>query len=319
MSQQPGRRSWGRTFRWVGLALGLASVLSYLTIAVMSADVLTRSGSQGPAGLAPATLPEGARPWSVTTEDGITIRGEWLPAPTSNRLLILVHGMRESTERLADLAVDLNRRDFNVLLFDLRGHGRSDPHRLTMGRLERNDLHAALKWAEAEGFSADRIGWLGRSMGGAMLVMEAADNPEIRAAVLDSPYGNLPVLLDQQLTLHSHLPKVFNPGIILAAREVYGVRTDDLVPIDMASRWGDRPMLLIHGDQDAIVPIEQARTLARSVGPACEMVVLKGVGHVKAYRHDPRAYVDRVASFFDHNLATGRSGLANLDSGSSRP
>ncbi len=33
---------------------------------------------------------------------------------------------------------------------------------------------AALKWAHGKGFTSDRIGWLGRSMGGAMLVMEAA-------------------------------------------------------------------------------------------------------------------------------------------------
>lgn len=303
MAETRSRRKWGRAFRWTGLTLGLISVLSYLAISVLSADVLTRSGSQGPAGLPPLVLPDGARPWTVKTADGVTIRGEWLPEPASDRLLILVHGMRESVERLTDLAVDLHHRGFNVLLFDLRGHGRSDPHRLTMGRLERNDLLAALKWAKAAEFTPDRIGWVGRSMGGAMLVMEAADNPEIRVAVLDSPYGNLPILLDQQLTLHSHLPRVFNPGIILAAHQVYGVRTDDLVPTDMAKRWGDRPMLLMHGDQDAIVPVEQARNLAQAVGPACEIVVLNGVGHVKAYRANPKSYVDRVTTFFDRNLA----------------
>lgn len=294
------RRSY---FRWIGFSLGLASVLGYLAVSVFSASVLTRSSSPGPPGASPASSPTGARPWSLTTEDGVTIRGSWLPNPDSDRLLILIHGMRESSSSFLDLADRLHHRGYNVLSFDLRGHGRSDPHRLTMGRLERRDLRAALKWAEAEGFAPDRIGWLGRSMGAAMLVMEGVDNPDIRVAVLDSPYGNLPILLDQQLTLHSHLPRLFNPGIILAAHQVYGVRTDDLIPIELARRWGDRPMLLIHGDQDAIVPVDQARSLAKSVGPACETVILEGVGHVKAYQNDPEGYAERVATFFDRHLA----------------
>ncbi|MFO0960633.1 MAG: alpha/beta fold hydrolase [Isosphaeraceae bacterium] len=302
MSEERDRRRWGRAFRRVGTGLGLASVAGYLAISIMSANILTRSGTADAANAAAFALPEAARPWSVTTEDGLTLRGGWLPDPSSDRLLILVHGMRESSEHLADLAVDLHRRGFNVLFFDLRGHGRSDPHRLTMGRRERADLLAALKWARGEGFTPDRIGWLGRSMGGAMLVMEGADNPEIGVVVLDSPYGNLPVLLDDQLTRHSHLPKVFNPGIILAAHQVYGVRTDDLMPIESARQWGDRPMLLIHGDQDAIVPIEQARSLAQAAGPSCELRILRGVGHVRAYRQDPSGYADQVAAFFRSHL-----------------
>ncbi len=52
--------------------------------------------------------------------------------------------------------------------------------------------------------------------------------------MIDSPYGDLPKLLDTQLSKHSGLPHWFNPGILLAARWIYGVRTDDLVPIRFA-------------------------------------------------------------------------------------
>ncbi len=83
--------------------------------------------------------------------------------------------------------------------------------------------------------------------------MEAAQNPNIQVVVIDSPYGSLPDVLRTQLPSHSHLPSWFNPGILTAARLAFGVRTDDLVPIRSAKRWGSRPLLLIHGEADSIV------------------------------------------------------------------
>jgi fermentation-respiration switch protein FrsA (DUF1100 family) len=140
-------------------------------------------------------------------------------------------------------------------------------------------------------------------MGGSTLLMEAARNPEIQVAVFDSPYGNLPTLLDAQLSKYSGLPGWFNPGIVLAARWVYGVRTDDLIPIRSASSWGERPVLLIHGESDTTVPVGQARELARTLGASCLMLTLPGVEHVQAYDSDPEGYIRTVGSFFDSHLS----------------
>jgi pimeloyl-ACP methyl ester carboxylesterase len=203
---------------------------------------------------------------------------------------------------MAWLGRDLHRRGYDILLFDLRGHGQSDPSRLFMGRRERADIRAVLAWANRRGFAPDQIGWVGYSMGASTVLMEGAQNPAIRAAVLDSPYGNLPELLNQQLTYHSHLPRIFNPGILLAARWVFGVRTDDLVPIRSARKWGDRPLFLIHGEADSIVPVRHARLLAQAAGPTCRAVTLPGVEHVQAYRLNPRGYVAAVDRFFGRHL-----------------
>ena len=180
--------------------------------------------------------------------------GWYLPTHERRHLIVLVHGMWSSWLEMAALGRDLHERGFDVLLFDLRGHGESDPSRLSLGRRERADIRAVMTWAQTEGFTYDRVGWLGYSMGGSTVLMEAARNPRIQATVLDSPYGDLPKLLKIQLSKHSGLPAWFNPGILLAARWVYGVRTDDLVPTRFARSWGDRPLLVIHGESDTIVP-----------------------------------------------------------------
>jgi pimeloyl-ACP methyl ester carboxylesterase len=286
---------------WV---LGISAVvvgLGYVGVAWFTADRLTRPTNH-PLVIDPQDLSPEVRAWSTRTADGLTLRGWYLPTRERRHLIVLVHGMWSSWLEMAGLGRDLHRSKFDVLLFDLRGHGQSDPSRLYLGRRERNDIRAVMNWARKAGFADDRVGWLGYSMGASTVLMEAARNPAIQAAVIDSAYGDLPKLLNSQLTKHSGLPEWFNPGILLAARLVYGVRTDDLVPIRYARAWGQRPLLLIHGESDTIVPVDQAQELARAIGSSCLTLTLPGVDHVQAYRSDPENYVRLVGGFFSDHL-----------------
>jgi uncharacterized protein len=284
----------------VGLSVLLCGSI-YAGVSLLTADRLTRPTNH-PSRLDPREWVAGAQPWSMRTADRITLRGWYLPTHDRRHLLVLVHGMWSSWLEMAELGRDLHERGFDVLLFDLRGHGESDPSRLSLGRRERADIRAVMTWAQTAGFSDDRVGWLGYSMGGSTVLMEAARNPRIQAAVLDSPYGDLPKLLKIQLSKHSGLPGWFNPGILLAARWVYGARTDDLVPTRFARAWGERPLLVIHGESDTIVPVSQARELASAAGACCLTMTLPGVDHVKCYDSDPAGYVRVVGAFFNDHL-----------------
>jgi pimeloyl-ACP methyl ester carboxylesterase len=291
-----------RVARWIVGSAVLLFALVYVGISTFTADRLTRPTNR-PLPIDPRQVSGDVQAWSTRTHDGITLRGWYLPTEKKRHLLVLVHGMWSSWLEMAGLGRDLHVHGFDVLLFDLRGHGQSDPSRLYLGRRERADIRAVMAWAQSEGFPNDRIGWLGYSMGGSTLLMEAARNPEIQVAVIDSPYGDLPKLLETQLSRHSGLPRWFNPGILLAARWIYGVRTDDLIPIRFARSWGERPLLLIHGESDTTVPVSQALELASTLGASCLTLTLPGVEHVQAYHADPEAYVRTVGSFFDSHLS----------------
>jgi pimeloyl-ACP methyl ester carboxylesterase len=301
----PSIAKWRPTRRLAAWVIGPTLLLFgalYVGVSVYTADRLTQPTNR-PLAVDPRELSGDAREWSCRTADGLTLRGWYLPTRSRRHLLVLVHGMWSSWLEMAGLGRDLHDRGFDVLLFDLRGHGQSDPSRLYLGRRERADIRAVMAWARSEGFTHDRIGWLGYSMGGSTLLMEGARNPDIQVAVIDSPYGDLPSLLQTQLSKHSGLPRWFNPGILLAARWIYGVRTDDLIPIRFARSWGERPVLLIHGESDTTVPVGQARELARTLGASCLTLTLPGVEHVQAYQYDPDGYVRAVGSFFNAHLS----------------
>jgi pimeloyl-ACP methyl ester carboxylesterase len=301
MEKVARQRKWTRFAICALVAGALVLGLSYVGVACFTADRLTRA-SNHPLAVDPYGLSPDVEAWSTRTADGVTLRGWYLPTKDRRQLIVLVHGLWSSWLEMAGLGRDLHRKGFDVLLFDLRGHGQSDPSRVYLGRRERYDIRAVMTWAECAGFEEERIGWLGYSMGASTLLMEAARNPRIRAAVMDSPYGDLPKLLNSQLTKHSGLPRWFNPGILLAARYCYGVRTDDLVPIRFAKSWGERPLLLIHGECDSIVPVAQAQQLAQAIGGSCLTLTLPGVDHVKAYQSDPEHYVKLVGGFFADHL-----------------
>src|SRR5262249_47029711 len=152
------------------LALAGLIPLLYLGISLLSAHVLTQPSNRPPR-LDPHSVGADATAWSTRTADGLTLRGWYYPTRHHRRLLVLVHGLWGGWEDLAPVGYELHRRGYDVLLFDLRGHGASDPSRLSMGRRERNDLRAVLTWAERRGFSPDQIGWLGHSMGASTLLM----------------------------------------------------------------------------------------------------------------------------------------------------
>jgi dipeptidyl aminopeptidase/acylaminoacyl peptidase len=291
-----------RILAWATALVVLLLAGGYVGVSLLTAERLTRSTNH-PLLIDPHRVSKDARAWSVRTSDGVTLRGWYLPTSERRQLIVLVHGMWSSWLEMAALGRDLHYHGYDVLLFDLRGHGQSDPSRLTLGRRERFDLRAVMSWAGSEGFTADRVGWLGYSMGASTLLLEAAQNPGIKVVVMDSPYGNLPELLKSQLSRHSQLPSWFNPGILTAARWIYGVRTDDLVPIRAARSWGDRPLLLIHGESDSIVPVSQAYQLAEAAGASCLTMTLPGVDHVQAYETDPQAYVSLIENFFQDHLS----------------
>ncbi|HKI21316.1 MAG TPA: alpha/beta fold hydrolase, partial [Isosphaeraceae bacterium] len=145
-----------------GLLLSCVALLgfAYVGVAWFTADRLTRPTNR-PLAMDPYRLSPDVEAWSTRTADGLTLRGWYLPTNHRRHLIVLVHGMWSSWLEMAALGRDLNQKGFDVLLFDLRGHGQSDPSRLYLGRRERNDIRAVMTWAESAGFAEDRIGWLG--------------------------------------------------------------------------------------------------------------------------------------------------------------
>lgn len=91
-------------------------------------------------------------------------------------LAILIHQFRSDKEQWSDDLIDsLTKNGIKVLIFDLRGHGKSDMARVDYDKLlidpeqTPKDIQAVIKWTkENSGIDTNRIGIAGTSIGGSL-------------------------------------------------------------------------------------------------------------------------------------------------------
>jgi acylglycerol lipase len=126
----------------------------------------------------------------VTAADGVALRGRlWPVSQQTQRVFVVVHGLKDHGGRYAELAEALTPGGTAVAAFDLRGHGRSDGPRAFVRRF--SEYGADLR-TEIEGlklrFPGRPILLFGHSLGGAVAARFALDHPnELAGLVLSAP------------------------------------------------------------------------------------------------------------------------------------
>lgn len=217
-------------------------------------------------------------------------------------VVVACHGYHASRLQLVELADRLRRRGYTVIVFDLRGHD-ARPGRCTFGVEEVGDLAAILQWVRRQpDLGRLPAGLLGFSLGGAIACQAAVRMPEIRALVLDSTYARLFPVLVRTIRRDYHLPAVPWVWITWAGLQLaLGRRLAPRDPLAVAATCA-QPALIIHGAQDAAVPVRDAHALfAQWQGPKA-LWIEPQAAHVGAFAVDPTVYTQRVAEFFDRWL-----------------
>ncbi len=238
--------------------------------------------------------------------DRLSIAGWYLPRKDAAQAVILVHGKDSSrtaefNSRFVEFAKALHDRGFAVLMIDLRGHGQSAAAHYSFGLLERRDIEGAVEWLKQQRFEPGRIGVLGVSLGAGSSIGATADDPDIGALVEDSGYAAIYPIIQREWSKVSGLPDFVLPGAVIMGRVLFGYNVADSRPVDDIKRIAQRPVLIIHGQQDQLVPESDAEQLKAAL-PSAEMWIVPGVDHAGAYQADPKAYDQKVADFFEKNL-----------------
>lgn len=189
-------------------------------------------------------------------------------------------GYQELAERLA--------RDTGwvVLTFSFRGTGRSGGNFSLGGWL--TDLGAAID-ALLTTQGVDGAWLCGFAAGGALSICAAGEDPRVRGvAALASQAdfaeraGDARRFVAQARRLGIIRDADYPTDLDAWARELLEVR-----PLSLIGKLPPRPVLLVHGANDEVVPVVDARALADAADGQVELRILVGAGH--RLRHDPRA------------------------------
>lgn len=239
------------------------------------------------------------------SRDGLMLQGWWLEGDEGESVIIVVHGSEGNRAHPADrnlgIAGGLVNHGYNVLVFDMRGHGESEGKQISAGYHERYDVLGAIDHIAQRGIEG-RIGVLGLSMGAATSLMAAAESEEIAAVVADGGYADIVSIFESEFSARSSLPGFFIPIILFAANKMYDIDFAAIKPEEAVSKLSV-PVFIIHGEQDDMVPVAHAYRLREaSQHPDSELWILPEAAHSNAYLVRPAEYMERVIAFFDEAL-----------------
>ena len=217
--------------------------------------------------LAPADFRLDVEEVTIPTADGLRLSG-WLVPRAGAPAIVLLHGYPAEKADMLPLAAALARR-FTVLLLDLRYFGRSEGRVTTLGWRERDDLRRAVDVLAARGF--ERVGVFGFSLGGAIALGGAVEEPRIGAVAAYSPFADLRALAHELYAWMGPLRYPFVGLLRLWSRLFLGADVTAPTPVAAAARLSI-PVYLIASRDDEQIPFSHAERLrdALAANPRAE-------------------------------------------------
>ncbi|MEV4128941.1 alpha/beta hydrolase [Nocardia sp. NPDC049707] len=207
----------------------------------------------------PASLEMDYTELSIHTTDGETLQGWWLPAARSIGHVLFAHGNAGNIGDRVPIYAMLTRIGLDVLTFDYRGYGQSTGRPTEHGTYL--DAHAARRaLLEQPGVDPDRVLYLGKSLGGGVLLELATEHPPTGLILMSTFTG----LRDAARSVYPFLPSPFVPDAYPSLRLIGTLRA---------------PVLIMHGDQDELLPLRHAERLYAAAPQPKRLVVFPGGRH----------------------------------------
>jgi uncharacterized protein len=240
---------------------------------------------------------EGLRDVSFAAPGGPSLSGVFAP-PRNQAAVILTHGSNGERSDLLPEARLLTRAGFGVLAFDWPGHCRSDGP-IHWGAGERAALTAAIDFLEKEpGVDRTKLGAFGFSMGGYITAQVAASDARLRAVALASS-PNDPL---EHLYWEYRRWGVLRQWPALLALELGGMPLHEQVPQSIIARIAPRPLLLVAGREDELVPNWMTRKLFDAAQEPKRLLLVPNAGHGGYADADPGGYPEQLVRFFEGML-----------------
>jgi dipeptidyl aminopeptidase/acylaminoacyl peptidase len=251
-----------------------------------------------------------------SADDQVVLRG-WLLRSPGERAIILLHGIDSHSwdGQAPDVVRAYLDAGFAVLLYDLRGHGDSGGDYPGFGWKDPGDVRAAVNVLLSQGFRPGKIGIHGTSYGGAIALLAAADIPEIGAVVADSAFSDLLDIIEYAIERETRLPpilvKLLLPCLKCRIWKLYSLKLDEVSPEEAIASISPRPILLIRGEEDPIIPVEHAVRLKEAAGDGAELWLFPGRQHTEGVRLAPDyveyspmrgVFLKKVTQFFERSL-----------------
>ena len=234
--------------------------------------------------------------YTVTSYDGYILHAQFLKNPgDTSRYVLISHGYTDNRFGALKYAYMYLEQGFNVIVYDLRGHGLNEPTFCTYSARERKDLLALILDSRERYPNTTLFGIHGESLGAATSIAVLEEKPPIDFVVADCGFSEISSVLKGGLR-GMHLPGFFVDVASVCAKIRYGYSFGQMRPID-SLKDNQIPILFIHGaDDDFILPEHSEKMKAATKGYA-ELHLIEGAAHAMSIITDPDSYREYVSAF----------------------
>jgi uncharacterized protein len=307
--------------RWVRLVIGAVALL--VIVAFVAVNVISRKEAidfvritpeervqrtideadliQSPAGYG---LP--SQDVTVITSDGLRLVG-WYVASENGAAVMLVPGYEEPRYLMLEEADMLHRHGYGALLLSVRAHDLSDGDLASFGCGDREmaDLGAWYQYLLArDDVDPARIGVLGQSMGGSLVIQYARLNPNVRAVVAHSPFSSVLDTVQTVVTWKTGLPGwLFGPFMLFWASREADCNLASVSAKDWIGDISPRPVFILDAGSDEVVSANSGEDLFAAAGEPKEWWQCQECRHHELDTVRPQEFEEKVVGFFDRYLS----------------
>lgn len=243
---------------------------------------------------------------SITSFDGFTLRGYWIPSEQAKATVILAHGYHSyCTHDMGMITPFYRTLGFNVLLIHQRSHGESEGKYITFGVKERRDVEDWVRFALSRVGEDHPLFLHGLSMGAATVMMASA-MPQVKRSVCgivaDCGYVTPGDEFKHVFKTSMKLP-IF-PCFYIAAfmtRLICGFSFYEASSADALAQT-DIPVLFIHGGKDDFVPTECTEINYKACLSPKQKLIVPEAAHAQSYLFDPELCEQTLADFIHRCL-----------------
>jgi len=225
------------------------------------------------------------------TLDKIEIKAWLISSDKAKGTVIIGHGYPFNKGNILSVAKFLYP-DYNLLFYDHRYFGDSQGKITTVGLREVEDVKAAVNFVHRKFGKEKPVALYGFSLSGAAMLMSKT---EVNAIIADSSYANLENMVRRIYRIFGPLRFPFVKITNLFSIIFFGVHPKEISPA-LAVKDSKIPILVIHGDKDSQIAVENAYMLKES-NSDIELWIVENSDHGESYALAKDEYEKRVKDF----------------------
>jgi pimeloyl-ACP methyl ester carboxylesterase len=211
--------------------------------------------------------------------EGVELRGWLFPARGAVKgTVVFLHGRNQNRDAGIVVARRLVPLGYDLLAYDSRAHGASGGRYSTFGYYEKRDVSRAIDF-----LGADRVVLVGVSLGAAVAIQAAAEDPRVAGVVAVSSFSSLEEIVREKMPPFVREGQVRDALRAVERRAAMKVKDADSVE---AARHVTAPVLLLHGDLDGFTPMAHTEQIYAALRGERAIIRVPGAHHADVLAFD---------------------------------